>query len=59
MTMNGFDDTRIRRRPDGSIDTGYYSDRARHFRSDHARDMFLGPQGGAMPKRTPRRRGWL
>ncbi len=57
--MNRFDDTHIRRRPDGSIDTAYYSDRARHFRSDQARDLLLGPQDGETSKRTHSRRGWL
>jgi hypothetical protein len=57
--MNASDDTRIRRRADGSIDTAFYSDRARHFRSDQARDMLLGSHGSETPNRAPRRRGWL
>lgn len=39
--------TQIRRRPDGSIDTGHYMARGRVARAEQARDMGGAPQGGA------------
>ncbi|BBU56850.1 hypothetical protein KU6B_31150 [Mameliella alba] len=45
-------DTRIRTRPDGSIDTAYYMARGRHMRSQAAHAML-----SAEPAKPHRRRG--
>jgi hypothetical protein len=39
-------DQGIRRRPDGSIDTGYYMSRGRAARAEQARSLFVGSAGG-------------
>ncbi|GGF55806.1 hypothetical protein GCM10011319_16400 [Mameliella alba] len=46
-------DTKIRTRPDGSIDTAYYMARGRHMRSQAAHAMF-SPE----PAKPHRRRGF-
>ncbi len=48
-------DTRIRTRPDGSIDTGFYMARGRHMRSEAAHRM-MGHDTSAEKRQTPRAR---
>ncbi len=50
--MTQIHDTRIRRRHDGSIDTGFYADRGRRLRSERARDLFTAEEP------APRRPFW-